>query len=58
MADLSKVLENKAIMSLGRVEFICYMQLLVTHLGKLQCYHVVLVGHDPVCLKFSEARRV
>ena len=26
----------------------------VTYLWKLQCYHVVLVGHGPVCPKFSE----
>ena len=27
----------------------------VTHLWKLQCYHVILVGYGPACPKFSEA---
>ena len=26
----------------------------VTHPGKLECYHVVLVGYSPACPKFSE----
>ena len=33
--------------------FVCLLHF-VTYLWKLQCYHVVLVGHGPVCPKFSE----
>ena len=35
---------------------ICYIKILyvVTHPGRLQCYHVVLVGNVPACPKFSE----
>ena len=38
-------------------EGLCYFVYLfhvVTHIWKLQCYHVILVGYGPACPKFSE----
>ena len=37
-----------------RLRYSVYLLHVVTHLGKLQCYHVVLVRYGPVCPKFSE----
>ena len=51
---MSTVLRNNKLqISLGKVELF-YLLLVVTHPGKLPCYHVVLVGFDPACPKFSE----
>ena len=37
-----------------RLGYFIYFLLVVTHLWKLHCYHVVLVGYGPVCPKFSK----
>ena len=47
---------NKAPISLGRVELFCYLLHVVTHPWKLQYYHVVLVGYGLACPKFSEIK--
>ena len=39
-----------------RLSFFVYLLHVVTHPGKLQCYHVILVGNDPACPKFSEIK--
>ena len=45
---------NKLSISLERPSYFVYLLHVVTHPRKLQCYHVVLVGYVPACLKFSE----
>ena len=37
-----------------RLSYFVYLLHVVTPPGKLQCYHVVLVGYGPACPKFSE----
>ena len=36
------------------LSYFLYLLHVVTHTWKLHCYHVVLVGYDLPCLKFSE----
>ena len=45
---------NKLQISLGKVELFFYLLHVVTHPGKLHCYHVVLVRYGLACPKFSE----
>ena len=37
-----------------RFSYFVYLLPVVTHPGKLQCYHVILVRYVPACPKFSE----
>ena len=37
-----------------RLSYFVYLLLVVTHPGKLQCYHVVLEQYGPACPNFSE----
>ena len=37
-----------------RLSYFVYLLYVVTHPGKLHCYHVVLVGYCLACPKFSE----
>ena len=36
------------------LSYFIYLLHVVTHLWKLQCYHIVLIGYCPACPKFSE----
>ena len=37
-----------------RLSYFVYLLHVVTHPGKLQCYHVILVRYGSACPKFSE----
>ena len=39
-----------------RSTYFVYLFHVVTHPGKLHCYHVVLVGYGPACPKFSKIK--
>ena len=52
MPTFSKITNCKYLWE--RLSYFVYLLHVVTHPGKLQCYHVVLVGYVPACPKFSE----
>ena len=45
---------NKVPITLGTVKLFCLFVTIITHLRKLQCYHVVLFEYGSACPKFSK----